>query len=59
MLTHLPQAIEFEQEAVRLNPSVSDRWNKLSELYASAGQVELAQQAREKAQELAQGAGSR
>ena len=52
MLVHLPQAIEFEQESVRLNPSVAKRWNKLADLYETAGQAELSQQARERAQEL-------
>lgn len=52
MLVRLPQAIEFEQESVRLNPSVAKRWSKLADLYQSAGHAELSQQARARAQEL-------
>jgi tetratricopeptide (TPR) repeat protein len=59
MLSHQPQAIEFGQEAVRLNPSVVDRWDKLADLYESAGQVDSSQQARERARELERKAGSR
>jgi tetratricopeptide (TPR) repeat protein len=58
MLSHQAQAIEFEQEAVRLNPAVVDRWNKLADLYESAGQTDLSQQARERARELEHSAGS-
>jgi tetratricopeptide (TPR) repeat protein len=52
MLSHLPQAIEFEQESVRLNPRVAERWNKLSDLLEASGQLSLSQQARQKALEL-------
>jgi tetratricopeptide (TPR) repeat protein len=59
MLSHQPRAIEFEQESVRLNPSIVDRWNKLADLYDSAGQSDSSQQARERARELERNAGSR
>jgi tetratricopeptide (TPR) repeat protein len=59
MLSHLSQAIEFQKEAVRLTPSVANRWNKLADLYDSAGQSDLSQQAREKARELDHNAGPR
>jgi tetratricopeptide (TPR) repeat protein len=57
MLFHLPQAIEYEQEALRLNPGVAIRWNKLAYLLQASGQLDLSQQARQKALEL--GAGQR
>jgi tetratricopeptide (TPR) repeat protein len=57
MLAQLPQAIRFEQEAVRLNPTVASLWNKLADLYASAGEPDLSNQARERARELGGGAG--
>ena len=59
MLSHLSQAIEFQKEAVRLTPSVANRWKKLADLYESAGQVDLSQQAREKARELDHNTGTR
>jgi hypothetical protein len=43
---------------VRLTPSVANRWNKLADLYDSAGQLDLSQQAREKARELNHTAGT-
>jgi tetratricopeptide (TPR) repeat protein len=58
MLGHQPQAIELEQEAVRLNPSVVNRWNKLADLYESAGQSDSSQQARARARDLERNAGS-
>jgi tetratricopeptide (TPR) repeat protein len=59
MLSHRSLAIEFEQEAVRLDPSVVNRWNKLADLYESAGQSDSSQQARERARQLEHNAGSR
>jgi len=59
ILSHLPQAIEFEKESVRLDPSVVDRWNKLADLYESAGQSDSSQQARARARELVNNAGLR
>ena len=58
MLSHRNQAIEFEQESVRLNPSIVNRWNKLADLYDSAGQSDPSRQARERARELERNAGS-
>jgi tetratricopeptide (TPR) repeat protein len=58
MLSHPAQAIEFEQEAVRLNPAVVERWDKLADLYESAGEAELSHQARDKARELGSNAAS-
>ncbi len=57
MLSHLPQAIEFEQESLRLNPGVANRWAKLAYLLEASGQLDLSQQARQRALEL--GAGQR
>ncbi len=59
MLSHQSRAIEFEQESVRLNPSIVDRWNKLADLYDSAGQLDSSRQARERARELERNTGSR
>jgi tetratricopeptide (TPR) repeat protein len=59
MLSHLPQALEFEQESLRLNPGIASRWNKLADLYQSAGRADSSQQARERARELERNAGSR
>jgi len=50
-LGHSARAIEFQQEAVRLNPSVAG-WNKLADMFESAGEVERSAQAREKARDL-------
>jgi tetratricopeptide (TPR) repeat protein len=52
MLSHLPQAIQFEQEALRLNPGVANRWNKLAYLLEASGQLDLSRQAHQKAFEL-------
>jgi tetratricopeptide (TPR) repeat protein len=52
MLSHLPQAIAFEQQAVRLDPAVPGRWNKLADMLEATGQPEASQQARKRAQEL-------
>jgi tetratricopeptide (TPR) repeat protein len=52
MLAHLPQAIEYERKAVRLNPGVASRWNKLADLLEATGQLDLSQQARQRAFEL-------
>ena len=52
MLSHMPQAIEFEEEAVRLNPGVAERWNKLADLLELNGQLDLSRQARQKALEF-------
>jgi len=49
MLSRLPAAIEFEQEALRLDPSVANRWEKLAGLYDLTGQVELSSQAKTRA----------
>lgn len=49
MLSRLPAAIEFEQEALRLDPSVASRWEKLAALYELTGQVELSSQAKTRA----------
>jgi tetratricopeptide (TPR) repeat protein len=57
MLSHLPQAIEYEQESVRLNPGVAGRWNKLADLLEASGQTDLSRHARQKALDL--GAGQR
>jgi tetratricopeptide (TPR) repeat protein len=55
MLSQLPEAIAFEEEAVRLNPGVAERWNKLADLREANGQIELSRQARQRALELAAG----
>jgi len=52
MLSHLSQAVEYEQESLRLNPRLPERWSKLADLLAATGQSELAQQARQKAREF-------
>ncbi len=59
MLSHLPQAIEFKQEAVRLDPTVPSRWIKLADLLEAAGQTDASQQARQRARELESSAGER
>jgi tetratricopeptide (TPR) repeat protein len=46
------QAIEQQQLAVKLTPSVATRWMRLAELLQSAGQYQAATEAKEKAQEL-------
>jgi tetratricopeptide (TPR) repeat protein len=56
LLSDLPLAIQFQKEAVRLTPAVASRWQVLAELFESTGQVELSEQARERAQELARNA---
>jgi tetratricopeptide (TPR) repeat protein len=57
MLYHLPQAIEYEQKSVHLNPGVASRWDKLADLLEASGQLDLSRQARQRALEL--GAGQR
>ncbi|MDR3411496.1 MAG: tetratricopeptide repeat protein [Formivibrio sp.] len=52
MLSHLSQAIKFEQEALRLNPSVANRWKKLAYLLEASGQLDLSRQAGQRALEL-------
>jgi tetratricopeptide (TPR) repeat protein len=59
MLSHLPQAIEFEQESVRLDPGVASRWNKLADLLEATGQMDRSRQARQRALELQSGAAQR
>ncbi|HVP63704.1 MAG TPA: tetratricopeptide repeat protein [candidate division Zixibacteria bacterium] len=46
------QALELQQEATRQTPQSSERWKKLSELAANAGNRELAESAARQANEL-------
>jgi Flp pilus assembly protein TadD len=48
----LQQAIESEQEATRRMPESASRWKTLGDLYGKAGQVQLAEQAYERASAL-------
>jgi len=52
MLSHMPQAIAYQQEAVRLTPRNAARWTRLADLLASAGQLDAAQQARQRSSQL-------
>ena len=49
---NLKVAIEQQQRAVTLTPSVSARWARLADLLQRSGQTQAAAEAREKAQEL-------
>ena len=51
-LGNTQQAIEQQQLAVKLTPSVAARWMRLADLLQNAGQYQAAAGAREKAQEL-------
>ncbi len=51
VLRHFTQAIQFQQDAVRLTPNDASRWNQLADLYDSTGQMELSAQARQKARD--------
>lgn len=48
------RAIESQQEAIRRTPENVSRWQALASIYDTAGQRELAEQARQKAQALSQ-----
>ena len=50
----LQRAIESQQEAIRRTPENGNRWQALANIYDSAGQKGLAEQAREKGQALGQ-----
>jgi tetratricopeptide (TPR) repeat protein len=49
---NVKEAIEQQQVAVKLTPSVAARWMRLADLLQSSGQTQAADEAREKAQEL-------
>ncbi len=51
-LGELPQAIAAAQRAVQRTPDSPIRWNSLAELYHSAGEEQLSQQARQRSREL-------
>ena len=48
------RAIESQQEAIRLTPENVNRWQALASIYETAGQKELAEEARQKVQPLSQ-----
>jgi tetratricopeptide (TPR) repeat protein len=50
----LQQAIKWQQEAVRRKPEDPGAWQALASIYEGAGRTELAEQARQRAQELTQ-----
>ena len=52
MLGDLNQAVEMQQEAVRLSPLDPSRWAELADLYQQQGRSDLASQARQRAQQL-------
>jgi len=52
LLGHWTEAIAFQQEATRRTPLVVKRWNKLADLYESTGQMQFAEEARQRAAEL-------
>jgi tetratricopeptide (TPR) repeat protein len=51
-LGNTQQAIDQQQLAVKLTPSVAARWMRLADLLQNAGQYQAAAEAKEKAQEL-------
>ncbi len=53
LLGHWTEAIAFQQEATRRTPLVVSRWNRLADLYQATGQMQLADEARQHAAELA------
>ena len=46
------RAIESQLEAIRRTPEVVSRWQALASIYDAAGRQDLAEQARQKAQDL-------
>ncbi len=48
----MQQAIEQQQQAVRLTPSVAARWMRLADLLLAVGQSQAAAEARDRAREL-------
>ena len=48
------RSIEFLQEALRRTPNNASRWQALGDLYDSAGQPQLAEQARDRSRALSQ-----
>jgi tetratricopeptide (TPR) repeat protein len=48
----LDRAVEFEREALKLTPSNPELWTTLAQLYAAQGRTDLAQEARQHAQDL-------
>lgn len=52
LLGRYPEAIQFQREAVRLDPNAR-HWNQLADLLAAAGQMEESGQARQRARDLA------
>jgi tetratricopeptide (TPR) repeat protein len=48
----LDRAVEFEREALKLTPSNPQLWATLAQLYAAQGRTDLAQEARQHAQDL-------
>jgi tetratricopeptide (TPR) repeat protein len=52
-LGDLQQAIDFEREATQRTPENAGRWKALGDLYDKAGQAQLAEQAHERANDLA------
>ena len=54
----LQDAVEQQQRAVKLTPSVATRWMRLADLLQKSGQTQSAGEAREKAQELSAPASS-
>jgi tetratricopeptide (TPR) repeat protein len=52
LLGDIRQAVEYQEEAVRLTPSAAARWNKLADLLEMSGEAGRAEEARKRAQEV-------
>ncbi len=52
LLGHWPQALDLQNEAIRLNPQIARRWIRLAQLYERLGKTEMAAEAERKARDV-------
>jgi len=58
LLGQWDEAVSFQQEAIQRTPGVQRRWDRLARLYEASGQVKLADQVRQRMQEMQESADS-